>query len=272
MWGSWCQKRAKKSAHQPTKVSLFHRGQCPVQFRHKPAARRERCRWQTRCYRWWGERTADKITRGLVACRSKVSSARIPRGHHGCPCPTRDGSSDTRAPTTWGPSAPSCRSWPARDIPPKHASLTISPPIRARQNPWFCWSSSTLVRSQHSPGPTTRAYVRVSIFARHGATGFRPRWSTSKGGALLTPAAKTDDGPRYVRLVSRFHRRLLWGLMRPLSPETGTGDDHNRSAMCQPVQACRSDQGIAGRKLTAQVSDEFFCLALCQERLKKPAD
>ena len=43
----------------------------------------------------------------------------------------------------------------------------------------------------------------VSIFARHGSSGFRPRWSTFGDGARAAPGNKPDD-ERSVGLGSRI--------------------------------------------------------------------
>ena len=42
---------------------------------------------------------------------------------------------------------------------------------------------------------------KMSIFARYGATDFRPRWATRRDGARETPAEKVVDGMRSLRLV-----------------------------------------------------------------------
>ena len=63
---------------------------------------------------------------------------------------------------------------------------------------WLHASDGTDILIDGGPraaGPTVVAYLFfVSIFARYGATGFRPRWATHLGGAREIPGEKTIDG------------------------------------------------------------------------------
>jgi len=89
---------------------------------------------------------------------------------------------------------------------------------------------------------TTLQANGVSIFARYGATDFRPRWSTRRDGAWEIPAEKRIDGMRALRLVREFDRHLLFRLTRPMRSETGAGDDDDVGPMGQAIQAGRGQQ------------------------------
>jgi hypothetical protein len=85
----------------------------------------------------------------------------------------------------------------------------------------------------------------LSIFARHGSIGFRPRWSTPRDDDRETPDGKrADDGcPPESRY--RFGGHLLSRAFRPMAPETGSGDDDHVGPMGQAVQTSRSQQRAA---------------------------
>jgi hypothetical protein len=75
----------------------------------------------------------------------------------------------------------------------------------------------------------------LSIFARDGATGFRPYGATRQDDAGGIPGEKPND--ERCRLRSNwFGKHLPSCEVRPVGSEAGTGDDDDVGSVCETVQ------------------------------------
>ncbi len=79
----------------------------------------------------------------------------------------------------------------------------------------------------------------LSIFARYGSSGFRPKGSTPRDDASETPDETRADNRCPPRSRCRFDGHLLFRVFSPMRPEAGTGDDDHLSSMGQAVQTSR---------------------------------